>query len=182
MYHEQMGTATTRLTPEEYLSLPEEQIFRTELIDGEIVSTGNALLKHEIVKMNLLAVLTGSVGPDYRVTSETMFRVVETEFLQPDVAIISRSRLASMDANLHAVGAPDIAVEVVSSESAATLERKVALYLEAGSAEAWVFYPDAKVVFVHQATGAKRLRGEQPLTSEMLPGLSVPVSKFFEKP
>jgi Uma2 family endonuclease len=177
-----MGTATTRLTPEEYLALPEEQTFRTELIDGEVVPMGNALLKHEIIKGTLLKVLAGATGPEWFLMSETMFRVADSEFLQPDVSLISRKRLAEMDPGERAMGAPDIAIEVISSEKATVLQRKITLYLEGGSKEVWVLYPDAEVLFVHRRNGATRLTSDQSLETDALPGFSVPVAAFFEKP
>jgi Uma2 family endonuclease len=110
-----MGTATTRLTPEEYLALPEEQTVRTELIDGEVVPTGNARLKHDIIKSRVSGLLAAATGPEWMLMPGTMFRVAHTHFLQPRVAVISRTRLKAMDINVHAEGAPDIAIEVVSS-------------------------------------------------------------------
>jgi Uma2 family endonuclease len=40
-------------------------------------------------------------------------------------------------------GAPDLAVEVVSSETAARLRTKIGLYLKNGSKAVWVVFPEA---------------------------------------
>jgi Uma2 family endonuclease len=79
-------------------------------------------------------------------------------------------------------GAPDIAIEIVSSETAAYLQNKVDLYLEHGSKAVWVFYSRPPRVLIHRASGlVANLNGHQILKDhETLPGFSGPIAAIFE--
>jgi Uma2 family endonuclease len=78
-------------------------------------------------------------------------------------------------------GSPDLAVEVVSSETAEFLERKITLYLETGSQAVWVAYPKHRTLWTHHADGSRVLKEDQYLEEpDLLPGLRVLVSNFFE--
>jgi Uma2 family endonuclease len=79
-------------------------------------------------------------------------------------------------------GAPDLAIEVVSSETAEFLERKIALYLETGSQAVWVAYPKHRTLWTHHADGIARVLKEDQYLEEpgLLPGFRVLVSNFFE--
>src|SRR5207253_6953145 len=71
---------------------------------------------------------------------------------------------------------PDIAVEIVSpSESASRLDQKVKIYLESGVAEVIVVYPEGQHLYIHTGAGVRRLRAEDTLTSEVLPGFYIRV-------
>ena len=75
-----------------------------------------------------------------------------------------------------------MAVEVVSSESAAFLERKIGLYLATGSHAVWVAYPESRTLRTHHADGVGRLWKEDEYLEEpsLLPGFRVLVSEFFQ--
>jgi Uma2 family endonuclease len=79
-------------------------------------------------------------------------------------------------------GGPGIAVEVVSSETAARLEKKIDLYLAHGSKSVWVVFPEHRVVRIFDASN-RSTKFEQNQTLEdpsVLPGFSTPVSAIFE--
>ena len=59
-------------------------------------------------------------------------------------------------------GAPEIAIEVVSSESAARLEDKIELYLSHGSKSVWVVYPKKRVVRVFDVNGGAKRFEQRP--------------------
>src|SRR5688500_17807397 len=126
-----MGTTTTRLTVDEYLALPEEQIARTELIDGEIVEMSGARFGHEWSKSRVLKALFAWAGahPGFEVFAETTYNVSGADTLRPDVSVLPEQRAIDLDPQRVAVGAPLVAVEVVSSDEAVALETKVRLYL-----------------------------------------------------
>jgi len=179
-----MSTVATQLTVEQYGQLPEERTARTELIRGEIVAMGNAAWPHERVKANsnehLVVYVAGNrIG---KVFSETMFAIQSTEGLIPDVSLLLNHRLRPADPDQVFQGAPDLAVEVVSSETAANLEWKVSKYLEGGSRAVWIAYPRTRVVCRRLPNGESQyLREGQYLEEpELLPGFRVPVAAFFE--
>ena len=174
---------TSALTVKEFLAqkFPEGQ--RVELVEGEIVAMGSAGARHETVKANILRILIIHLdrSPIGRVFSETMFRLGELEARIPDVSLLLNEQVpAPLPEGLFEIG-PALAVEVVSSESATDLEKKVQLYLEKGSRSVWVVYPEQRTVHVFDPSGAGRvLRGEQRLEVDWLPDFSVPVARFFD--
>jgi Uma2 family endonuclease len=78
-------------------------------------------------------------------------------------------------------GAPDIAIDSVSSETAAHLQNKIDLYLEHGRTAVWVFYSRPPRILMHGASGlATKLHGNQILDdADVLPGFSAPISAIF---
>jgi len=152
-------------------------------VAGEVVTMGNAGQRHERVKANTAEIFTvynhsHRLGKVY---SETMFQLGETEGRILDVCLLLKDQIPEPAEEGIYHGAPALAIEVVSSESAAELERKVELYLSHGSRAVLVLYPDTRAVRVYDPTGASRLlRGGQILEIDWLPGFSVPASAFFE--
>ncbi|MBI3694355.1 MAG: Uma2 family endonuclease [Acidobacteria bacterium] len=178
-----MAAAATTLTLKEFLALPKQEGLRYELVAGEVVTMGNAGQRHERVKANTAEIFTvynhsHRLGKVY---SETMFQLGEAEGRILDVCLLLKERIPEPAEEGIYQGAPALAVEVVSSESAAELERKVESYLAHGSRAVLVLYPDARTVRVYDPSGASRLlRGDQVLQIEWLPGFSAPVAGFFE--
>jgi len=145
---------------------------------------GNAASGHEIVKSNFLDELSffnrqNRIG---RVFSETMYSLKPSEARMPDVSLLLAHRLPPPDTSKLFEGAPELAVEVVSSETAAELEGKVTLYLETGSRSVWVAFPQHRTIWRHPAGGAAQhlKEGDYLEEPELLPGFRVPVSRFFE--
>ena len=94
---------------------------------------------------------------------------------------------ASVSANTadsdYFIGAPELAIEVVSpSESAADLNCKVELLLKAGSLAVWVPYPKQREVRVFLPNGVAYRKGLGDTLSmpELLPGWEFPVARLFE--
>src|SRR5215469_13973890 len=79
-------------------------------------------------------------------------------------------------------GAPEVAIEVVSSEKASLLEKKFELYLAHGSKSVWVVFPEQQVVRIFSASGESRLfdRTQTLEDPTVLPGFSASVSAIFE--
>jgi Uma2 family endonuclease len=180
-----MATIPTLLTAEEFaaMTLPEDGVKR-ELKDGEIVEMGHAKFGHEAVKANTIEILVSwavATGAG-KVYSETEYLVSEHVSYMPDVSFLTKERADAMDPDCFAQGAPDLAVEVVSSESAEYLEGKVEDYLANGSRGVWVLYPEKRVIRLHDRTGSSRLLRDTDRIedAELLPGFRAPVVKFFE--
>jgi Uma2 family endonuclease len=79
-------------------------------------------------------------------------------------------------------GAPDLAIEVISpSERTTESHRKVRSYLRNGVAAVWQIYPDTRVLEIYKGeNGHRTLSADQQVTTDLLPGFSVPLSSFFE--
>src|SRR5215471_11606430 len=131
-----MATTAALLTAEEFAAMPwKEDGIKRELKNGEIVELGRANYGHELVKSDthsLLVEWTLETGAGL-VLSQTEYKLEEHLSYIPDVSFLTLERAAAQDPNRLAQGSPDLAVEVVSSESAKYLEEKVQDYLTHGS-------------------------------------------------
>jgi Uma2 family endonuclease len=178
-----MGATTTLVTVREFLQLPEPEGERMELIGGEVVTMGYGKAPHEIVKKNLVRILVVwlAQNPIGELFAETMFQLDDYNSLIPDLSVVFPGHVAPGTTD-WLQGAPEIAIEVVSSETAARLERKIDLYLTHGSKSVWAVFPEHRVVRIFDAAN-RSTKFEQSQTLEdpnVLPGFSVAVSAIFE--
>jgi Uma2 family endonuclease len=178
-----MGATTTMVTVREFLQLSEIEGERRELIGGEVVTMGFGKAPHEIVKKNLLRILIVWLAQNSlaEVFAETMFELDDHDSLIPDLSVVFSGRIAP-GAKDWLQGAPEIAVEVVSSETAARLEQKVSLYLANGGKSVWAAFPEQRIVRIFDASGLSR-KFELNQTLEdptVLPGFSTLVADIFK--
>jgi Uma2 family endonuclease len=178
-----MGTTTTLVTVQEFLEMPESEGLIEELIGGEVVSMPRAGQPHEVTKSNLVRLLISGLtqSPALRVFIETAYQLDDQNCLIPDISLIAVNRIIPGNKGVFH-GAPEIAIEVISSEPAARLERKIRLYLTHGSKSVWAIYPQERLVRIEDAAGGSRLfLDDQPLTDPaVLPGFGIPTSAIFE--
>jgi len=180
--------ATTLLTSDQFLALPEEfdpngNRIKDELIGGEVVRMAFPSLPHDLIKNLINARLISFLhtNPQLSLVSlvEVGTHVSDVDAFMPDVSVVTRRRL-SLDARVLE-GAPEIAIEVVSpSDTAKHLKRKIDAYLEGGSKSVWIIFPEARSVQVFTEGSMRELKANQPITDPLLPGFSSPVSAFFE--
>jgi Uma2 family endonuclease len=180
--------ATTLLTSDQFLAMPEEfdqhgNRIKDELIGGEVVKMPQPTYLHDRIK-NRISRLLGrylDANPSVLLDSlvETGAQVSDYDTFVPDVAVV-RVGEQPLSARIYR-GAPELAIEVVSpSDTAKHLERKVDAYLQGGAKSVWIVYPDARSVTVYRAEAIRKLRADQTIEDPLLPGFSSPVSAFFE--
>jgi Uma2 family endonuclease len=178
-----MSTTAATMTIEEFLKLPEVEGEKMELIHGEVVSMAYAGFLHERVKSNLNKILVVWLDrhPLGQLFLETTYRLDGEEALAPDLSVLRNERLTPVTSELP-LGAPDLAIEVVSSETAARLRTKIRLYLENGSKAVWVVYPEERLIEVHRANETIAVFGQHQTLEDpgALPGFTTPVSAIFE--
>lgn len=176
-----MGTTTTLMTVDEFLALPEIEGERRELIGGELVTMGCGGRPHEFVKSNInRLIITWLIESGRgRVFIETAYRLDDHHVLVPDLSYESKDPGASGSTGLIC-DAPELAIEVVSSEPAARLSKKVGLYLAHGGKSVWAVFPEEQTVWIYSAGQAKEFHREQMLEDFTLPGFHAPVSALFE--
>jgi Uma2 family endonuclease len=178
-----MGTTTTLITVEEFMEWPESEGQLMELVHGEVISMAPGHAPHEVVKKNLtkILVLWLAQNSTAELFVESMYRIDEHNALMPDLSVLFPGRIGPGSTG-WIQRAPELAIEVVSPESAARLEDKIELYLSYGSKSVWVVYPQERVVRVFDARGgAKRFEHDQPLVDpDVLPGFSIPTSAIFD--
>jgi Uma2 family endonuclease len=175
-----MGATTTLVTVQEFLQMPEPPGERIELMGGEVVAMGRGGRAHEFVKSNIAKLLFTRVRSG-RVLTETSFELDDLNSVIPDISYAASDPGNPGDTGLIR-GAPTLAIEVVSSETAARLEQKIELYLAHGSKSVWVVFPEQRVVRIFDSSGqSKKFEQNQTLEdSSVLPGFQVPVSAIFE--
>lgn len=178
-----MGTTTTMVTVQEFRALPDVDGQRIELIGGEVVSMGRGGAGHELVKANLIELLSAWISKNrtFKLLAETTFELGENDTPMPDLSLHLRTRKPK-DMSAWFQGAPEVAIEVVSSEKASLLEKKIELYLTHGSKSVWIVFPEQQAVRIFHASGeSKFFNNTQTLEDPtVLPGFSASVSAIFE--
>ena len=181
--------ATTLLTSDQFLALPEEfdeygNPLHRELINGEVVTMPHAAKRHDIIRGNILDALIvylhANRGLALRALPDTEFVVGSDDTFIPDCCVIAANRLIE-DEHKYIQGAPELAIEVVSpGESACYLRIKTAAYLANGSRSVWIVFPEVRSVMVYTRDAVREFKGSQSLEDALLPGFSTPVAAFFE--
>ncbi len=171
----------------DYLSLPESEAMRVELLGGDLDMTPGPSPYHQQIARNLGHALWAFVRDNGQ--GEVLFAPVdvilsEADVAQPDLLFIAARRrgIIRQDA-IH--GAPDLVVEILSP---ATAERdrsyKRTLYARAGVREYWLVDPESHAVEV-LVLGGKGFRKkahyarDETLESPLLKRLSVPLREVF---
>ena len=181
-----MGS-TTKLSFEEFLHLPEEPGKRFELDEGELIVEASPTFRHNVIRDRIARILRDFVVAHRlgAVAVENDFRLAPNVIRNPDVGFIKMELLCSIDFDRSPIeGVPNLAVEVVSpSNSAEDMAKKVHQYLDAGCQAVWVFYPNLKLVEIHDETGIREVSAPALLVEEKLFGqqFSLPLAAVFDE-
>jgi len=174
------------LTWEAFEQLPDHDGMHREVLKGVLQVLPPAKSTHTIIATNAYDMLREpALAASCRAYPEAGYNLSESPatWVQPDVSVLTTARVRSAKSDAYFTGAAELAVEVVSpSESAADIEEKVELMLEAGSQAIWVVYPKTRTVHVFVPGGAAAILSTKDSLSapSLLPGWSAPVSKLFE--
>ena len=177
-----------RLTVRDYLSIPEDDENRYELIQGELYMAPAPSWPHQDSSFNLASELRGFVhanGLGRVAIAPLDVYLSDEDVFQPDIIYISVERLDIIHFNgIH--GAPDLVVEVLSPGTERRDKTlKSARYAMFNVREYWQADPIAKTiavlrardgVFEHVGVFGEGMTLETPL----LPGLRVDVSAVFD--
>ena len=180
-----MATTTNQLSWEAFEQLPDDGMHH-ELIEGELITSPPPKSKHsEVAKRAFVALLAIEKRSSLRAYQEAGYKLSRdpASWIQPDVSFLAAQRAASADPEGYFLGAPELAVEVISpSESPVDVERKVELFLSHGGQIVWVIYPKTRTVRMFLADGSASLHGlnDSLALSGILPGWSFPVAMLFE--
>ena len=189
----EMATRTL-LTADEFLVHPAARE-RSELVRGALRVRSPASGVHGLVAGTVYWLLSahvrahrlGTCFPDSTGFCLSIPGDEEDSVRAPDVSFVRGDRLPAGglrvgDGFLHL--APDLVVEVLSpSESASSLDDKLADYLAAGTRLLWVVDPSLRRVAVHAPTAPTRRLGERDTLDggDVVPGFAVPVVALFER-
>lgn len=181
------SAAVDRLTVEDLPGLPDDD-YRYELVAGNLVREPPPGGQHGGIAGNLVGHLFGFLHRRRlgRVFGEAGYVLASDPdtVRAPDLSFVSTESLERLpQRGPYRVGAPDLAVEVLSpSNTRWEIEVKVEEYLAAGARAVWVVDPQRQTVVVH-------LSGREPQTlgpsdtldgGEYLPGFRLPVAEIFE--
>ena len=178
-----------RLTYEDFLLFPDDGK-RHELIDGEHYVTPTPNVKHQAIVTNLSAMIWNylQARPIGRVVGSPL-DVVFSDFdvVEPDAQFVSHARKEILTTQ-NVRGAPDLVVEVASPSTRKrdeTVKRR--LYERYGVSEYWAIDPELDTIKVCRRVDERYRRAEELslenhdiLTTPLLPGLEMPLTKIFE--
>lgn len=172
-----MGTVT-KLTFQDYQQLPDREGAGYELDEGTLVMAPSPTWWHNDIRDYIANRLREFVKEHRlgRVTVETEFRLSADTARTPDVAFVTSEKFRSIETHRSpVVGAPDLAVEVISpGNSAEDTVKKIHQYLEVGCRSVWIIYPGLRRAEIHSAQGVQNLRESDALQEQsLLPGFSL---------
>lgn len=182
-----MTTTAGRMTAEDLLAMPDDG-FRYELVRGELRKMGPAGHIHGKLAMAVGAMLwmhvkAKGLGEVYGAETGFALGTDPDHVRAPDAAFIRGERVeAAGDVWGFFPGAPDIAVEVVSSSDRySEVEEKVGDWLRAGTRAVIVVDPRRRSVKVHRSLGDVEVLTEGDVLSveDVVPGWQMEVAEVF---
>ncbi len=189
-----LTTPVALMTAEELLVYPMPDK-RVELVRGRLVVREPPGMRHGQCAVRMVVALSNFLERDrtLRGAADTRGRVVTCDsgftlarnpdtVRGPDVAYVSRERLAGPMPVGYGEFAPDIAVDIRSpTDRIGAVLAKVGDLLDAGSHLVWVVNPARKQVTVYSADGSQEVLGVQDFLSggEVLPGFSYSLAELF---
>ena len=186
------STTAKLLTAEEYYRLPREQTAGTELVRGVIVPIRGEQMpaghEHGDIAANILSdinlfVRKNKLGKTY--IAETGFILSRNPDIvrAPDAAFVSNTKLPQEKRTGFFVGAPDLAVEVISpSETFEKVDNKIEDYLNAGVREVWIVRPRTRTITVYKSLKQIKTFSDENIldNSDVLPDFSLQISSIFD--
>jgi Uma2 family endonuclease len=173
-------SAKTLISVEEFDRLEEDE-FRYELDEGELITLTRPRAKHARIEGNLYFALRSYLesNPIGEVLGPDILFVLGPAIKRaPDVSVVFRT----FDPDQEIQGAPEIAAEILSpSNSRRAMQRKLGQFFATGCKLAWVIDPKTRSIEIWEsAAGPSRVLGESDvLETALLPGFSCPVAKLF---
>jgi Uma2 family endonuclease len=158
----------------------------TEWILGRAVRKVSPFRTHGRLQLELGAALSAWARGRGEVATEWRFRIAPPgevrRPLVPDISYVSYERLRDLegyDLELPPF-APDVAVEILSPGwRRSYLEHKIGVYLAGGSELVIVVDPPAHEARLHDASGERTVRGDEPIVHPALPGFSLTLPALF---
>lgn len=174
-----------RLTLDEFMALPEQEQ-RCELIDGILRIAAFPIPAHQFLAVVLLTRLSQQIMEAGRgiALPKTGVILAHDSAVAPDITIIRADRTHIIGATVIN-DAPDIVVEVLSSNRRADLVRKRELYEALGIPEYWILdgAADTLTVLALGPDGRYReraiLTAVDTLTTPLFPQFRLPLAQLF---
>ena len=176
------------MTPEEFRNLPEAGP-RCELLEGVLYLMPEPALDHQFLVQLLWKYLFDqlTVGGLAHTYIPVNVIVSGDDYLSPDIIVVRASR-SEMLGEVWVNGAPDIVVEVLSTDRDRDLVDKRGLYAAAGVPEYWILDGDADTLTALELAddGLYQERAvlttADTLTTPLFPEFSLPLAQVFDHP
>ena len=182
-----MSTSTALITAEEFMQLPDEDGFRHELINGEVIRMPSPQFPHSRAASRLLIHLAQFVMEHElgEVFGEIGFKLTlnPDTVLAPDIAFIAKERLdAAGDTEGYWLGPPDLAVEVLSpSDRPSKVHKRIDSLFGYGVKQLWVVNPRKRSATIYRSpSDSITFSGSDDLEADdILPGFRLSLDRIF---
>jgi len=179
-----------KLTYDDFVQFPDDGL-RHELIDGEHYVTPSPNTKHQRVSINLTVLIGGwlernPIGQVFHAPFDVVFS--KYDVVEPDLLYLSNERASDALTPLHVRGVPELVIEIGAPGTRKrdeTIKRR--LYERAGVTDYWVVDPQIDTIRVYRREGNGFARvvelsaeSSDVLTTTLLPGLEIPLSRVFK--
>jgi Uma2 family endonuclease len=181
------ATLTKPVRADELLEMPDDG-YRYELVEGELRRMSPAGEEHGLVGMELAIPLGSHVkkhklGKLYLAETGFLIKTDPDTVRAPDIAFVRIERIKETPRiKGYRVGAPDLAVEVISpADTVSEVEDKVAEWLAGGARMVWIVSPKLHTVTVYRSlTEIVTLTAKDKLDGgEVVPGFEINVAEIF---
>ena len=182
-----MDTRTRLVTADELLRMPDDGYWH-ELVEGRVTTMSPPGFGHGICGARLQRALTEHVERDdlgVVAPQDTGYKLKSNPdtVRAPDVSFVAKLRLPAEGLPMsYWDGAPDLAVEVLSSDDRPKeIAAKAREYLACGTRAVWVVDPRHRTVTVHRVNNEPIRLGEADALTDpdLLPGFSCRIADLF---
>lgn len=162
-----------------------------ELFEGELFVSKAPALKHQEIIGNFATILNSylwqnPIGKIW-VTPGVIFDEYNSAI--PDLVFIAKERIPQIASGIHIVGAPDLAIEIMSPGSENVRRDQIVkrqTYAKFGIREYWIVEPIVEVIEISRLqtnvlASVGTFRNADQITSPLLPDLSFTVKDVFRK-
>ncbi len=162
-----------------------------ELFEGILFVSNLPALNHQAVMTDLAVVLTNYLDENQIGKVWIKSGVIFDEYNSaiPDLAFVAKKRISQIASGIHIVGAPDLAIEIMSPGSEnvrrdTLVKRRT--YGRFGVKEYWIVEPIIEVIEVSRLqdnvlASVGTFRNNDEIRSPLLPDLSFTVKNVFRK-
>ena len=175
------------LTYDDYVTFPDQDGIRKEIIEGELFMSPAPSIKHQLILKRLSQLLDRFVQQKF--LGEVVFAPCDVIFsninvLQPDIIYISKENFEILT-ELNIKGAPDLIIEILSPS---TIENdrvyKKLVYEKFGVKEYWIVDPEQEIVEVWSLQDdrfqlVQKTGKDQKIQSQLLEELELDLSLVF---
>lgn len=177
------------LTYQDYLTFPDGDGIKKEIIEGELFMSPAPALEHQIISKELFLILNNFIRKNF--LGEVFYAPCDVilsniNVMQPDILFISTDNFQILT-ELNIKGAPDLIVEIISPSSR-DIDRiyKKSVYQKYGVKEYWLVDPNEETVEIWVLKNknfqlACRASKEQKIESQLLKGLKIDLHLIFKR-